>query len=306
MPCFHPWKAYRLAPPGRGITLNPRLSYVGSKPITLPCGQCIGCRMDKSQDWATRIHHEASLHERNCFVTLTFNADNYPWDGSVSVRDIQGFMKRLRFHLEPTRVRFFACGEYGDQNGRPHYHLILFGWSPEDATPWRRTGSGFVVSRSAFLERIWPLGHVEVGHVSLQTAGYVARYCLKKVTGDRASDHYTRPHEQTGEFHTVRPEFICMSNRPGIGHGWQAKYREGDCFPKDFLVIDGRKRPVPAYYLRKKKELEDETKLLNSSDLIKLKRKQRAALHKDNNTPSRLSTREEVLARRAGQLKREI
>jgi DNA-binding winged helix-turn-helix (wHTH) protein len=305
MACFHPWQAFRRAPPNKGVTTNRALSYEGALPLTLPCGQCIGCRMSHSDGWAVRLTHEAHFHEQSCFVTLTFNDDNYPWDASVSVRDLQLFLKRLRKAIAPIRIRFFACAEYGDENGRPHYHLIIFGWNPPDRQLWRKTPAGFLVYRSHLLEKVWPFGHVEIGEVTTQSAGYVARYALKKVTGSAAREHYTRVHAITGEILRVRPEFIVMSTRPGIGYKFTEDF-ERDAFPKDFVVVDGRKRPVPAYHFRKFKQKEDSNQLLTASDVIKSKRKRRALAHSANNTPERLSVREEVLGRRAAQLKRSI
>lgn len=295
MPCFKPREAYPAAPPAKGVVWSSSKSYAGAVPFSLPCGSCIGCRLDKSQDWATRIVHESQLHRCNSFVTLTFAPEHLPEDGSVSTRDLQLFMKRLRKAV--GTVRFFACGEYGGQGDRPHYHLILFGYDPPDRKPWRRTPSGHLVYRSATLEKVWPFGHVEVGEVTVQSAAYVARYVTKKVTGDAARDHYTRLNPVTGELVQVRPEFICMSNRPGIGSQWFEQYST-DAFPSDFVVIEGKRRPVPRYYKKKLSERE--------ALLVTAKRKERARLHSDNNTPERLTVREEVTNLRAERLKRDF
>lgn len=264
--------------------------------MTLPCGQCIGCRMDRARDWSTRIHHEASLYEANCFVTLTFSDENLPEDYSISVRDIQLFMKRLRKKLGHP-VRYFACGEYGDYGGRPHYHLILFGYDPPDRTLWRRTQTDHLVYRSATLEQVWPYGHVEIGTVTLQSANYVARYITKKVTGEQAEEHYRRIHPLTGVECQVKPEFICMSSKPGIGRDWYSQFSD-DVFPSDFVVIEGRKTPIPRYY----------KKQLSERDTLKLNydRKQKALPHAENNTPDRLAVREESQTLRAERLKRDL
>lgn len=255
----------------------------------------MGCRLSRSQDWATRIHHEAQLHERSSFVTLTFRDADLPADYSVSVRDVQLFMKRLRKSVHA--VRYFACGEYGDRNGRPHYHLIIFGHDFPDRVPWRRTGSGFVIDRSASLERLWPHGHCEVGTVTHQSAAYVARYCTKKVTGDLAAEHYTRVHPMTGQVVQVKPEFIVMSSRPGIGAAWFDEFA-GDAFPSDFVVVDGRRSPVPKYYAKKLAERE--------ALKVKTKRKENARLHADNNTDTRLLTRDESSRLKAAHFTREL
>lgn len=243
--------------------------------------------------------HEASLHEHSSFVTLTYSDENLPWDGSVHVTDLQRFMKRLRKRLG-SRVRYFACGEYGERLWRPHYHLILFGYSFPDREPWRRTGSGHVTYRSELLERAWPLGHCEVGDVTPQSAGYVARYCLKKVGGDAAESHYSRPHPVTGEIHSVRPEFICMSSKPGIGSDWYEKFGD-DAFPSDFLIIDGRKVPVPAYYLKKLKA-EDEAAALQ----VVAERKAEGQKRASDSTDARLLVRQDVQRLKVERLHREM
>lgn len=252
--------------------------------------------MDRARDWSTRIHHEASLHTRNCFVTLTFNDQHLPDNYSVSVRDLQLFFKRLRKKLG-HQIRYFACGEYGEQSYRPHYHLILFGYEPNDLQPWRRTPAGYIVSRSAEVESVWQCGHVEIGQVTLQSANYVARYVTKKITGELADDHYTRMHPLTGEYHQVTPEFICMSSKPGIGRDWYSQF-SGDCFPSDFVVIEGRKYPIPRYY----------KKQLSERDTLKanFRRKKAASVHAENNTPDRLSVREEIHERKAELLLRSM
>lgn len=256
--------------------------------------------MDRSRDWATRIVHEASLHEANAFLTLTFNDDNLPSDYSVRVEDVQRFMKRLRKALAPTRVRFFACGEYGDANQRPHYHIMIFGYDFPDKQPWRKTGSGFVVHRSPLLDKCWGFGHAEIGTVTVQSAGYVSRYILKKIGGDPADAHYTRTHPLTGEVNRVRPEFIVMSTNPGLGRGWYDKY-QGDAFPSDFVVIEGEKRSIPRYY---SKQLKDASE--NDARKIKWSRMRNAAKHADNNTPDRLAVREELQHIRAEKLVRDL
>lgn len=295
MPCFHPWQHKRF----------------NDRPfVTLPCGQCLGCRMDKAADWTTRIVHEASQHEDNSFVTLTFAPEHYPADWSVDPRVLQLFVKRLRKALGHGRVRYFGCGEYGDEGGRAHYHLLLFGWAPSDAYPWRRTASGFIVSRSPFLETLWGKGHVEVGSVTQQSAGYVARYVVKKINGDAADLHYRRREcDADGQVlreWMVRPEFMLCSTKPGIGSTWFDQYA-GDAFPSDFVVIDGAKRPVPRYYLKKLKAGEATPRQwVKGSLAIKDARVTRAARHADNNTPERLAVREESQHLRNTRLKREL
>lgn len=264
-------------------------------PFLLPCGGCIGCRLAKARDWATRMKHEAQLHDDNCFITLTYEDAQLPEDGSISKRALQLFFKRLRKETD-VRLRYFACGEYGDANLRPHYHAIIFGYGFPDKVFWRNSPRGFPLYRSPLLERVWTFGHSEIGAVSHQSAGYVARYALKKVGGDPAARHYERPHPETGEIFQVAPEFALMSRKPGIGTGWFDQFRM-DCFPSDYVVIDGRKQPVPKFYKRKLTELQQLA--------LKPKRLAVARLDAANRTPERLATREELQHHRQAVLKRD-
>lgn len=225
------------------------------------------------------------MHDAKCFLTLTYSEEHLPENYSVDVRTVQLFLKRLR-KWSPNKLRFFACGEYGETNLRPHYHALIFGEDfANDRYIWRKAPSGHVLYRSEALERLWPFGNCEIGSVTEQSAGYLARYCTKKVTGDRAANHYTRVHPVTGVVWNVAPEFATMSRRPGIGAEWFDAYAV-DAFPSDFVTIDGRKRPVPSYYTGK---LDDRASLL-----AKGARKLKSHVHADNNTPERLSVRERV------------
>ena len=97
------------------------------KDITsVPCGRCMGCRLEKSRQWAVRCVHEAKFYEDNCFVTLTYAPEHLPKDGSLNRKHVQDFIKRLRRRLDDRKIRVFYCGEYGDKLRRPHYHLCLF------------------------------------------------------------------------------------------------------------------------------------------------------------------------------------
>lgn len=256
--------------------------------------------MDRAQDWGTRISHEASLHEAKAFLTLTYDDEHYPEDGSVSVREMQLFMKRVRKY-SGDGVRFFACGEYGGASWRPHYHVLLFGQDfASDRYPWRISSTGFQQYRSPKLEQLWPFGFSEIGTVTVESAQYVARYVLKKVNGGAAPEHYRRVHPLTGEIVDLVPEFITMSTRPGLGAEWFERFK-GDAFPKDFVTIEGKRKPIPRYYTKKLQAQEELDALL-----VKGRRAQRARCHADNNTRERLDVREEALAHRLAVKKREL
>lgn len=248
MPCTSPVDAWRPRPgaESRRLVFSPTKGLTDQH-VLIPCGACTACRLDRAMAWATRCIHERQMHQSAVFITPTYSDEHLPADLSVSVREMQLFNRRLRH--EVGSFRFFCCGEYGDRTKRPHYHALLFGLDFDDKKPWAKSKSGELLYRSPSLERIWGKGSCLIGSVTLQSAGYCARYSLKKITGEAAAEHYRRVHPVTGEVCQVRPEFIQMSRAPGIGYAWFQKFRS-DAFPSDFVIVDGQKRPVPPYYLR--------------------------------------------------------
>ena len=171
------------------ILFKPRGDLMGLAQINLPCGKCIGCKMERSRGWAIRCVHEGKMHSENCFLTLTYDNDHLPSNGTLVVRDLQLFLKRLHNHLLRKRgfgVRYFGAGEYGDESQRPHYHVLLFGFRWPDLRFWKGR-KPFQQYRSEFLEQIWTAGFSTVGSVTPQSAQYVAKYSVKVKDGMYAS-----------------------------------------------------------------------------------------------------------------------
>lgn len=280
MPCYKPLDAFWKV--GGGITFSHRNSN-GNK-LQLPCGQCIGCRLDHSIQWTTRILHESIFHRDNCFLTLTYNDENLPPSQSISKREVQLFLKRLRKHLHPRKIRYYACGEYGGQTLRPHYHLIVFGYYPDDLKPFKE-GSRRGTSKT--IENLWGLGFIQVGPVDVETAKYTAGYVTKKIKGPKAPEHYLRVHRDTGEIVSVLPEFAVMSRNPGLGAKYMETYGK-QVLDYDYIVTGGVKVKIPRYY---DKIIERyDPRLLEDK---KQERRKRAKLHADDQTPERLAVREE-------------
>ncbi|MDO5343060.1 MAG: replication initiation protein [Bacteroidia bacterium] len=226
-------------------------------PVKIPCGQCIGCRLEKSRQWAMRCVCESSLWDYNIFLTLTYDNEHLPADLSLHKDHLQKFMKRLRKEFGDG-IRFYACGEYGNLNERPHYHLILFNFRLLDAEPIRYKPSPLFISPS--LSKLWPFGFHSFGSVTFDSAAYVARYCTKKLTGDLAEEHY----------HGREPEFALMSRRPGIGHDWLQKY-QSDVYPNDFVVMRGGLKLKPPTYFD---NLYD--KFTSNLDAVKVERRKKS------------------------------
>lgn len=238
MPCYHPLHAYKAVGKDRSkiVVVFKRSDSFRGERLDLPCGQCIGCRLERSRQWAVRCMHEASLHKENSFLTLTYEDSRLPSNGSLVLSDYQNFMKRLRKSIAPKKVRFFHCGEYGEQLGRPHYHALLFGHDFADRKFFSSRGDNRVFT-SESLSRLWPFGFAVIGEVTFESAAYVARYVLKKVTGGKAEEHYQGR----------APEYVTMSRRPGIGTGWFKKY-SGDVYPRDRVIVRGVSTRPPRFY----------------------------------------------------------
>lgn len=289
MPCFRPLAAWRKAernPSGkRGITF--RQSESNLIPIQLPCGQCIGCRLERSRQWAIRCVHEAQLHKENCFVTLTYDDSHLPDGGTLVVRDFQLFMKRLRKAIGDARVRFFHCGEYGEQMDRPHYHACLFGYDFPDRELWSIRDE-VKLYRSAMLEKLWTVGFSTVGDVTFESAAYVARYITKKVTGKGIEIEPGRVISPEEWYGGRKPEYVTMSRRPGIGANWYKKYAR-DVYPADSVVVRGGVKCRPPRFYDKLLEM-DAPALLRE---IKFSRVRLSANSADC-TPRRLRDRGEV------------
>lgn len=233
-----------------------------------------------------RCLHESSLHEFNSFLTLTYDDANLPDHGNLVYRDFQLFFKRLR--KAGVKARFFMCGEYGEEEKRPHYHAIIFGFDPVDKVYYRKTGAGEIIYTSASLDAMWRKGTVFVGAVTFESAAYVARYCLKKVTGEAADNHYKQVDLVTGEIIQMVPEFAHMSLKPGIGRPWLDKY-SADVYPHDYVIIRGQKVRPPKYY-----DTVFEKGNIDDFDWIRVQREMDAETHMADNSWARLAVKEEV------------
>jgi len=308
-----------------------RMSPKGDcKPLTVPCGQCVGCRLERSRQWAVRCTHEASLYSQNCFITLTYSPEYLPADRSLHYDDFQKFMKRLRFSYKGIDIvnglrpiRFYMCGEYGEKLGRPHFHACIFNFDFPDKKLWMTTDSKSKIYRSAKLEELWPYGFSSIGEVNFQSAAYVARYIMKKINGKNADAHYEYVDTSTGEVFQRTPEFTKMSLKPGIAAGWFEKYSsdvykfdsDGSCV-KDSVTINNRKIKPPRYYdkLLKKSDSTDWIHPITGEvvtispqlEAVKFFRDDFIKNVLDDNTDARLAVKEQVTLAKLKLLKRNL
>lgn len=240
--------------------------------------------------------NEAQMHERNCFLTLTYNDDHLPQNRSLDKRAWQLFSKRLRERLaqprgakrrEPPTFKYYAVGEYGDDDQRPHFHAAIFGqdFSADRHSVWK-TKHGFLRWESDELAACWQedgesIGFHEVQDLTFESAAYIARYVTKKITGPPALEHYRRVDESTGEVFNVEPEFSLISK--GIGLSWFKKYR-GEVYPSDNVVSGKALAKPPRYYDRWLEKLDPDL-----YEQVKSNRKE----NKREFTPEQLENQEE-------------
>lgn len=263
MPCYSPMLAGIM--PGRtrnGKTVLRFLGKVaryrgvprpeGSK--VLPCKVCIGCRLQKSHNWAVRLTHEAKSWPDACFLTLTYSDDFLPQTihGEMTLKKshLRTFFNDLRGRLSyrsdnERKIKFFAVGEYGDLNGRPHYHAALFGLGSSEcgAVGTRPARSGAPQFELPVINEVWKYGDHTVAALTFESAAYVARYALKKVCGSYEEDFGLIPERET-----PLKEFQSQSN--GLGGLHLAEWWE-DIYPADQVVVPGRGAfKPPEYYDR--------------------------------------------------------
>lgn len=295
MTCFHPIKVWKQTK--ADLTLSANLYYkykkVSFKPvknreeIEIPCGRCLGCKLDHAAMWATRCTIEAKQWQKNCFVTLTYNNPNLPLteEGYATLvkKDIQDFLKRLRYYEKGEEqwehplngkienpIRYFCCGEYGPKGGRPHYHLALFNYCPKDLKLYKLNKHGDNIYMSKTLQDIWGKGFVVVEDFNYTTASYIARYCQKKAGLNPTKREYTgetktewKIDERNGEpfEHIINTqvkqkgiredEFITMSRGVGIGRTYWEENKEKIKRNKGILLKIKDKvqlKPIPKYF----------------------------------------------------------
>lgn len=297
MGCFYPLSATQLVggkilihkrTPGMPVRATP--AHLG-RDIKLPCNNCIGCKIQRSSEWATRCLHESQQHTHSSFLTLTIKPEQMPTaapGGSLTKSIHQNFIKRLRSKLAPQRISYYMCGEYGEKLGRPHYHYLIFGHSFPDRVKHKTSSSGEVLYTSPSLNLLWPYGNAWIGDVTYESCAYVASYVMKKMSGQLAHDHYRRT-DEAGNDYWLQPEFNEMSRRPAIAYRWWQKYHQ-DVINEDVVRKKGGGMLKPPRYYDKLLKLMDPV----GFEVMKLKREQRAKELTSDNTPQRLADKEIV------------
>ena len=216
--------------PGKGEIWVDLVDY-----IEIPCGKCEVCKANQARQKGERAMAEASLYLYNECINLTYNEENLPRNssgrGTLRYEDVQLFKKRLlkywKEHYNEDKIKFLCACEYGEQYGRPHYHMIMFNFQCHDKYDWGQSKKGSKQFRSPIIEKLWGLGNVTLGEVTPETIQYVSNYCLKKFKGKKAKGVY----EKMG----IEPEMVRGSNRNGLGSAFWAQHKKtyeehGKCF----------------------------------------------------------------------------
>lgn len=228
---------------------------LGTANIALPCNKCDGCKQARANTWARRCEHEASLYQSNTFLTLTYDDDHLPSKAYLRPEDLTNFHKRIRAHVNRScrgvnsdrsrPLRFFACGEYGDRGGRPHYHTLLFNVGFNDA---KQVGADLYESET--LNKLWPLGQARFGPATPAAANYIAKYTMKNQRPSRSADpRRENDADEDGEY--IERPFLRASQ--GIGAGWLQKYHR-DLVRGYLVTSEGQKTTIPRYYKNRLKD----------------------------------------------------
>lgn len=265
----------------------------------IPCGKCIGCRLDYAKNWANRCMLEAQQYEHNYMLTLTYDEEHVPItktyeqiDGTVycettlNPRDVQLFLHKLRKHWEREYnwkketddkgdtikygFRYFLAGEYGEKSSRAHYHLIMFNFPVYDLVEIEKSHKGFPQLSSPTIEKLWGKGRISLVACNWDTCAYVARYVVKKQKGPGSADYY----EQLGKL----PEFVRMSRNPGIGRDYYEQHKD-IIYDTDEMFLStskGLQVVKPAKYYDKLYDLENPEKLFEIKEQRVERAKERA------------------------------
>jgi len=220
------------------LTFSSKTNYNPSfHQIQLPCTKCIACKLEKAREIAIRCMHETQMHapEHSHFITLTYSDKNLG-DNKLDYRDIQLFIKKLR-KAHNEKIKYLVCGEYGEKHGRKHWHILIWGLHLKDLLPNSKTHSGDTLYSSKTIDNLWGFNDPTespsaIGTITLESAGYVARYTTKKTNGQ---------------------SFARRSTRPAIGAGWLEKYYKDVFNTGTISLASNTNKPVttttiPRYY----------------------------------------------------------
>lgn len=236
------------------------------KTQVIPCGKCIGCRLEYSREWANRGYLESKEWKQNWFCTITYDEEHLiipeefesengityinegDWKGTLVPKDLTQFIKNVRQIMKreynQNNIRFMAAGEYGEKGDRPHYHIIFFNLNlPVEDLFEPRISNNNVYYRSKIIERAWKKGISNISEANWNTIAYTARYITKKINGTGSEESYA----EKGQL----KEFFRVSRMPGIGEAYFRKHYK-EIYEKDEIIIKNKEGTIatkpPKYY----------------------------------------------------------
>ena len=321
MSCTHPKTAY----------FNPNAS-IGSRllwklpttdiindysPIPIPCKRCDACQKTYARDWGVRAFMEMHQHEKNCFLTLTYDEDNI--HESLQPDHMTKFLKRLRHAVAPLKIRYIQCGEYGSKGHRAHHHALIFGYDFDDKVFVGKSDKDEEMFSSVKLDKLWGKGFCTIGEANIKTALYISGYIGKKIYGTKDTDgfyvsggskntHYNKVDKETGEVLIIHKEYMTMSKKPGLGHSFFTKFTT-DLFPDGKILVPSagtlQEYPVPQYFFNKLAETNPNL-FIQSRDLRLERALEYELKHKNESSPERLRTKAFIAKKEKNKLGRPL
>lgn len=241
--------------------------------VFIPCGKCIQCVMQRSKSWEIRSILEKNLFKDCCCLTLTYDDEHLPLmpkfistdDGILSIpeekrgvinyKDVQDFIKRLRKHFDFKRtIRYLCSCEYGGRGTlRPHYHILIFNYQPDDIDPnhIRRSSKGTILFKSPFLESLWGKGFVDVGKCDNRACRYISQYCCK---GFLKTDKCETPFDKW--LLSYKNKITREALHASIGLGLEVFKQKYHTFINSNFIQYGKFRyAIPHYFVKKLEEI---------------------------------------------------
>ena len=248
---------------------------IGNGSMIIPCQKCLGCKLDKSSEWATRAIIETKQWKNNFFLTLTYNNETLPKNGSLCKKDVQDFLKRIREEykgIQPREwkgkieypIRMYYCGEYGPRTLRPHYHLAIFNWRPPDLKIRAVQPNGIPIYTSEIIEKKWGKGYHLIEDLNYEAACYIARYTIKKIFNDK---------NEWAKSKGLAPEFIETSRKGGIGYQIEENEAEWAKMKRNMGIFTWTRKGIKLkkipQYLKNKWKKENNIEYIQAADIIR-------------------------------------
>lgn len=228
------------------LTFNPKNAHPWKQPVVKSCGKCESCRRQHVTRIATACEQHMRLESASCYLTLTYDEEHLPENGTLVKKHVDRFIDALRkwiavnkddpkwnkayFGNHQGKFKRVVSGEYGSKTDRPHYHLFIMGFDFPDKEPLPFKKDGKQLFRSKILQHYWPYGTVDYKNADPGAAKYVIKYAMKeKLHGKEYHEQY----EQRG----LALPFVSVSQ--GIGAEYAQKYQE-ELFRNGTFISDGK------------------------------------------------------------------